>query len=127
MSVVLPFTVVSAGTFSIPATTVPQGMSVGTVTLDRSRLTSSTLRISWLLDVSSDNGATWRSIGGAGIDFGAQAPTFIEKETGLPVSGTRVRFDTLGAGFESSSAQRKVRGTVTLNESAEISVSLDWK
>jgi len=106
---VLPALSRNPGTTAFGPVAVPTGITQIEVQLDRAGMASETLRIDWALEVSQDSGATWLSWGGASTAGGPPLTGVSSFTIALP---------------NPSNAGRRVRGSVTLNETVTLSIVL---
>ena len=66
---------------------VPVGTTDVNVAFDRTLMTSTTLVVTWTVELSLDAGATWKLIAGA-TTLGGIISTRVDKTTGLPIVAT---------------------------------------
>jgi hypothetical protein len=119
MATVLTLPIISqpAGVYLFGPATVPLGVVRATAKIDRVPLVSATLRIDWTLELSQDAGVTWLQRDAAGTVGGS----VINPRTGLPFTVSSFT-QTLP---NPTNANRRVRGSVTINEVATTTLTLD--
>lgn len=121
----LPLTTYTAGTHPLPETTVPTGLTRAKALFDLTHLTALTLVMSIAIELSQDNGATWVSAGGGGLDLPNSgftiAGSVITSAQGqvVTVSGITVKL------LNPANAQRKIRGAVVLSEDFLTQITVD--
>lgn len=150
-TIIFPLGALLTGQHAWGPLTVPADTSIIELRLDRSALLSVTIAVNWSMELSSDSGVTWVSIGGSGINF-ANAnradPTYLDVrigaasgsnrgstimesadgqqfkagDRGRPPEGWRYR-----DGADPSSRTRRVRGLLTMTEAAIIALSIDFR
>lgn len=146
MAVILPAGQRAAGTYTLPSTAVPVGSTGVRLLFDRSALVAAVGSISWTLELSINGGASWVSLGGSALNLaGLPDPAYVEPSLGLPTSGMQRGFlicdgpdgsrvavraplpgETVRAGYETSNAARRIRGTLTLTNTVTIGGTVDW-
>jgi len=105
----------NAGTHTYGPYTPPSEASHIKLVVDRTELLSSVV-LSWRAEISFDAGNAWQSFVGASAIGGE----VIDPTTGLPSVVSTVERDLPGVG----SADRRLRGDLTLNEAARLSLIL---
>ena len=121
----LPLTTYTAGTHVLPEATVPTGLVRAKALFDLTHLTQLTLVMSIALELSQDNGATWLSAGGGGLDLPRSGFTIngsvITSAQGqvVTVSGITINLPN------PANAQRKIRGTAVLSEDFLTQITVD--
>lgn len=114
-SVVLPSASYGPGTFQFGGALIPAGLTIIKASIDRTFMLSPTFFISWGLELSLDNGNTWLSWGSAGTVGGA-----LTDESGNPSTESSFTVNVP----EPLNTQRRLRGSVSLNEAVVTSLSL---
>lgn len=112
----LPLTTYTAGQHVLPEAAIPTGFVRAKALFDLTHLTQLTLVMSIAIELSQDNGASWVSAGGGGLDLPNSgftiAGSVITSAQGqvVTVSGITVKLPN------PANAQRKIRGTAVLSE-----------
>lgn len=146
MAIILPAAQRAAGTYVLPSTSVPVGSTGARVLFDRSALVTAAGSLAWALELSVDGGTSWASLGGSGLNLAGLAdPAYTEPLLGIPASGMQRGFlicdgpngtrvgvraplpgETVRAGYETTNAARRIRGTLTLTTTVTIGATVDW-
>ena len=101
---------------------VPKGATSMLLLIDRSSLVGFTATITWSMELSLNNGASWTGLGAAGIDLSvcnkAEA-SYIEPRLGQRASGSRRILP------EPNNSRRVLRGTISATEPVSLRATVE--
>lgn len=123
---------VRSGTSTFPPTAVPVGVSAITVAVDRTLATDPALRADWALELSlTGNNGPWIPWGGAGTVggpvIGGKNNQLLAESNFSTTLVRRLGDGSIEPGFEPSNVNRRIRGSLVLNQpvTTSIAVTLD--
>ena|SRR2546428_13395163 len=113
------------GTYTLDPVSIPPGVSSVHCAIDLTLMTTLTASMSWRYELSFDAGATWKDVGGAGLDLSQSGYTVNVLNQYVNTQGqmmTETSSDIYVA--DAANTNRKIRGTFTVSESVQTKILL---